>query len=59
MASIGYVTAGEAARVALVSATAIHNWITEGRLTTVEYAGRRWVSVKSLDEVTAPLKETP
>ncbi len=59
MASIGYVTPGEAARAALVSLQAIHNWITDGRLTSVEYAGRRWVSVKSLDEVMAPLKEVP
>ncbi len=55
----GYVTTREAAAVALVSLSAIHNWITDGRLTAMEYAGRRWVLVKSLDEVTAPLKEVP
>lgn len=55
----GYVTTGEAAGAAMVSLQAIHNWITEGRLRSVHYAGRRWVSRVSLDEVTAPLKETP
>lgn len=55
----GYLTTFEAADIALVSFQTIHNWITDGRLRSVEYAGRRWVSRVSLDEVTAPLKEAP
>lgn len=43
----------------MVSRETIYDWIDRGRLKMTEYAAKTWVSVKSLEEVTAPLREVP
>lgn len=55
----GYLTTWEAAAAGFVCAQTIHDWITDGRLRAVQYAGRWWVSKQSLEQVTAPLREPP
>lgn len=56
MLSQGWITVRQAAEQALVSSETIHSWVDTGRLTATEYAHHTWISVKTLDEATLPLK---
>lgn len=57
MKSLDRFTVAEAAKKAMVSIETVGGWVKKGQLKAIRYAGRIWISGKSIDEVMAPLLE--